>query len=120
MSILYVWMPFNYLWFWVVDAPFFFQERHCNEVHFILDTTILSAGSYFIILLTALRFQSWLQRLLLMTAYITAIVGLVIKAICMRGAFDLKEDFDLYYFHALVFIFNSVGCLATILKFLED
>lgn len=123
-SILVVWVPFNYLWYLVIDAPFFMQEA--NEIAFILDMTLIVIGCFVSILLSSLMLELWVSRLLLITSYITTVTGFVIKSICDPAGpiGKLTElsmtDFDKYYFDALIFVACCIFGISVVLKFLVD
>ena len=45
------------------------------------------------ILLSSLMLELWVSRLLLISTYVTAVTGFVIKAICQRSELEMVADF---------------------------
>ena len=94
-------------------------ETHATEVGFILDLAMVIGGAHVSVLLSSMTLKNWVSRLILISVYVTAVTGFVIKAICMRSELQVT-DYSQYYFDALIFILCSIFSISVVLKFLED
>ena len=95
------------------------HETHATEVGFILDLAMVIGGAHVSVLLSSMTLRNWVPRLLLISVYVMAVTGFVIKAICMRSELQVT-DYSQYYFDALIFVLCMVFFISIVLKFLED